>query len=130
VERIWARVLIGAVLLMNVQSALTFLLSPDRYAPQFELGGEPGAAAVRGFGVLFLMWNVPYAVAVWDPRRYRLALLIAIAMQVIGLMGETFIRASLSGINSLARASIARFILFDALGLGALLIAVWVTRER
>jgi hypothetical protein len=32
------------------------------------------------------MWNVPYAVAFWDPVSHRLSLLEAIAMQAIGLL--------------------------------------------
>jgi hypothetical protein len=112
-----------------VQSALAFLFSPGRYAPQFELQGEPGVAAIRGFGVLFLMWNVPYAVAAWDPWRYRLALIIAIVMQAIGLAGELLISNSLPEANNLLHDSIARFILFDALGLVALLIAARLTRK-
>ena len=67
----FARLLIGIVFLWNVQCGMVFLLWPERYAPGFELTGAPGAAAVRGLGVLFLMWNVPYAVALWNPLRYR-----------------------------------------------------------
>jgi hypothetical protein len=129
IDRILPRLLIGAVFLVNVQSAISLFFWPERYAPQFELAGDTGAAAVRGFGVLFLMWNVPYAVALWDPIRYRLALLIAIAMQVIGLVGESLIYFSLPETNDLARMTIARFTLFDALGLAALLVAAWLTRK-
>ena len=66
-------------------------LAPATFAPGFELGGAAGAAAVRGMGVLFLMWNVPYAVALWHPVRYRMSLYEAITMQAIGLIGESLI---------------------------------------
>jgi hypothetical protein len=104
---------------------LAFLMAPDTYALGFELSGEAGAAAVRGIGLLFLMWNVPYAVAFWHPVRHRISLYEALAMQAIGLLGESLIFLSLPATHLAARASIARFIAFDAaglllLGLGAL----------
>ncbi len=49
-----------------------------------------------GMGVLFLMWNVPYAVALWHPLRHRISLYEALAMQAIGLLGESLIYLSLS----------------------------------
>src|SRR3989304_344265 len=105
-----ARGLIGAVFLVNLQSVLAFLLWPGRYAPAFELGGVAGAAMVRGLGVLFLMWNVPYAVALWHPVRHRNFLCVALAMQAIGLVGETLIYTSLPVTSEILRASILRFI--------------------
>lgn len=123
-----ARLLIGAVFLFNVQCALAFLAFPGRYAPAFELPGEIGAAMIRGMGVLFLMWNVPYAVALWNPMRYRLALWEALVMQAIGVLGESIIYMTLSPDHEIARASIARFITFDAVGLMALLAALLVSR--
>lgn len=122
-----ARLLIGVVFVMNVQCALLFLIWPGAYAPGFELPGGVGQAAVRGMGVLFLMWNVPYAVALWHPIRHRLALYEALSMQAIGLGGELFVRSTLPAVHTLARLSLNRFILFDALGLLALLAAVSIT---
>src|SRR4030067_3723191 len=90
-----ARGLIGAVFLVNLQSALAFLLRPGAYAPAFELGGVAGAAMVRGLGVLFLMWNVPYAVALWHPARHRNFVSAALAMQAIGLVGGAGVYTSL-----------------------------------
>jgi hypothetical protein len=124
-----ARGLIAAVFLVNVQCALAFLLWPDRYAPAFELGGVAGDAMVRGLGVLFLMWNVPYAVALWNPVRHRNFVFVALAMQAIGLVGETLIFTSLPATSEILRASLTRFILFDALGWLALLAAAWLVRK-
>jgi hypothetical protein len=76
------------------------------------------------------MWNVPYAVAAWDPWRYRLALIIAIVMQAIGLAGELLIYTTLQEANNLLLGGIARFILFDTLGLVALLVALWWSWRR
>jgi hypothetical protein len=122
-----ARILIGVVLIWNLQAALVFLLRPEAYAPGFEIPGAAGEAMVRGLGLLFLMWNVPYAVALWHPVRHRVSLYEACVMQAIGLIGESLIRSSLPVAHIAARAAVGRFILFDAAGLLALLAAAWLT---
>jgi hypothetical protein len=58
-----ARLLIGMVILVNLQAALVFLIWPDMFTHAFELRGIMGEAVVRSWGILFIMWNVPYAVA-------------------------------------------------------------------
>ncbi len=125
-----ARLLIGPVLFWNVQCAVAFLFAPAAFAPGFELSGPAGEAMVRGMGVLFLMWNVPYAVALWHPVRRRVSLYEAVAMQAIGLAGESLILWSLGAGHPAAAASVTRFIAFDATGLVLLVIAAWVTRPR
>ena len=129
--RLWlARGLIAAVLLWNVQAAAVFLVGPAAIAASFELRGATSAAVVRGIGLLFLMLNVPYVVALLHPIRHRVSLYEAVAMQTIGLIGESLILRSLGGGHPVAAASISRFIAFDAAGLVALLAAAWVTRYR
>jgi hypothetical protein len=124
-----ARGLIAVVVLWNLQAAAVFLLWPERYTPGFELGGAVGGAMLRGLGVLFVMWNVPYAVALWHPVRQRISLYEALAMQTIGLVGESLIYLPLPASHALLRASIFRFIIFDALGLVLLAVAAWITRR-
>lgn len=125
-RRIWpARLLIGIVFFFNVQCALAFLIAPQNYAPAFELSGAPGAGMVRGMGILFLMWNVPYAAALWQPMRHFFSLTEAVVMQTIGLVGETLIWLNLPVVHASARGSILRFIWFDGGGL-VLLLAAWV----
>ena len=127
--RLWlARLLIAAVIAWNLQAAFIFLANPDAYAPAFELNGIPGAAAVRGIAVLFVMWNVPYLVACWQPRRYRLSLWEALVMQALGVLGETFILLSLPAGHALLAGSLLRFIAFDAAGLPALGAALLLTK--
>jgi hypothetical protein len=129
--RLWvARLLIGLVIAWNLQAALTFILWPEQYAPGFELTGIPGAVAVRGTGILFLMWNVPYLVALWHPHKYRLALGLALVMQLIGLVGETLILFTLPNGHALLGASISRFIAFDASGLVLLVAAFWLSNRN
>jgi hypothetical protein len=129
--RLWlGRVLIGLVFFWNIQCAIAFLVAPATFAPGFELSGPAGDAIVRGVGVLFLMWNVPYAVALWHPIRHRVSLYEALAMQAIGLVGESLILWSLGGGHPVAAGSVQRFIVFDGAGLALLALAAWVTRGR
>jgi hypothetical protein len=127
--RIWAaRLLIAVVVAWNLECALVFWFNPGIFAPGFELAGIPGAAAVRGFAVLFVMWNIPYLVALWHPQRHRLSLWEALAMQTVGVVGESFILFSLPAGHAILHASLLRFITFDASGvvvlLGAVLLAL------
>mgnify|MGYP006961825181 FL=1 len=123
-QRIWlARVLIGIVFFFNVQCAIAFLVAPEVYAPGFELGGAPGEGMVRGMGILFLMWNVPYGVALWHPLRLRVSLLEALVMQAIGVLGESLLLLNLEAGHTLLRQSVGRFIIFDGVGLGLLILA-------
>jgi hypothetical protein len=128
--RIWlGRLLIAVVVAWNLQAAFIFLMKPDAYAPAFELTDIPGAAALRGVAVLFVMWNVPYLVACWQPRRHRLSLWEALTMQALGVVGETFILLSLPPGHTLLAGALLRFIAFDAAGLPALGAALLLTRS-
>jgi hypothetical protein len=128
--RSWlARLLIGVVLVINVQCALLFLWQPEIYTPAFELSGISGEAILRALGLLFLMWNVPYAVATINPLKYRVSLFEAILMQAIGLGGETLLLLGLPPAHQALRAAATRFVLFDSCGLMALILAAWITRE-
>jgi hypothetical protein len=124
-----SRLLIAIVILANLHAALVFLLWPERYASGFQLEGAIGVAMLRGLGVLFVMWNVPYIVALWHPVRNRISLYEALAMQTIGLVGEALIYYSLAVVHTQLRSSIVRFIAFDALGLVLLVIATWISHR-
>lgn len=119
-----ARALIGAVTFSNLLAAFQFMLRPEIYAPGFELQGESGAAVIQGMGLLFLMWNVPYIVALLNPVRYFISLIEAVTMQAIGVVGESLLLALLRGEHPLIRDSVARFIFFDGGGLLLLLVAL------
>jgi hypothetical protein len=127
--RLWlARFLIAAVAAWNLQAAFIFFTNPDAYAPAFELTGVPGAAAVRGVAVLFVMWNVPYLVACWQPRRQRVSLWQVLVMQALGVIGESAILLGLPDGHALLAASLLRFIAFDAAGLPLLGAALLLAR--
>lgn len=120
--RLWAaRLLIAIVVAWNLQCALVFLMTPGAFAPGFELTGVPGEAAIRGMAVLFVMWNIPYLVALWQPRRHRISLWEAMTMQTIGVFGESLILFSISAGHTVLHASLVRFITFDATGVVALI---------
>jgi len=84
---------------------------------------------VRGVGILFLMWNVPYVFACINPVRYRLGLIFAILMQLTGLIGESYIFSTLTAGHEILRSSILRFIVFDGAGL-VLLILAWLLLRK
>jgi hypothetical protein len=131
VNKIWlARFFILLITAWNVQAGVVFMLSPVSFVRAYELSGEAGEAAVRGVGVLFLMWSVPYFFAVWNPLRYKLALTCAVLMQVVGLAGESYILSTLSMEHEILRTSILRFIAFDGVGLFLLMLAYFLVRHE
>ncbi len=119
------RVLIGVVLLLNVQCAVLFLAAPGLFAPGFELSGIPGDMMVRGMGILFLMWNIPYGFALSDPWKRKISLVEAVLMQASGLVGECMLVLSLPSGHAWLRSTGLRFIYFDAGGFLFLAAALW-----
>ena len=129
-QKTWlARLLIGLVFFFNVECAVVFLAVPQQYVASFELSGSPGEGMLRGLGLLFLMWNVPYAVALWNPARQRTSLYQAVAMQVIGVVGESLLLATFPAGHAAIRESLGRFILFDVSGLLLLALAAFLSRK-
>jgi hypothetical protein len=112
-----ARILIAIVLFFNLQCAAEFIISPQAYMGGFGLEGAAGAQMVRAMGLLFVMWNVPYAFALADPIRNRVSLIEALLMQAIGLVGEMLILLLGGPYPALIQATIMRFMLFDGVGL-------------
>jgi len=128
-----ARLTLVTVFFLNVTCAIEFIIRPSAYALSFEVSGVSGEALVRGMGVLFLMWNVTYPLAMWHPWRYRWLVLIIIVQQAIGLAGETWMLLVLpSGHEMLARSAL-RFIIFDGGSLLAFLstfVFMWLTQSK
>lgn len=124
-----ARAAIAVVLFFNLQCAAAFLWKPEAFAPGFELSGVVGSAMLRALGILFIMWNVPYAIAAWHPFHFRVSLVEANLMQAIGLAGETILLWGLPAGFAILKSSMIRFILFDGLGLVLLIFALWLTRS-
>lgn len=122
-SKIWLiRFLIALVFASNILCAIQFLINPTGYAQQFDLVGEVGTVVIRSLGILFIMWNVPYAIAVYNPYRYSVALISALLMQLIGFIGETWIYFSIQNLVN-TRSSIMKFMIFDFAGLLLLSVA-------
>jgi hypothetical protein len=116
-----SRLTLVVVFFFNVSCALIFVVSPEAYAQGFEVSGVAGKTLVRGIGILFLMWNVTYPLAIWHPWRYRWLFLIIIIQQAIGLTGETWMLLTLPPGHAPLAATARRFIAFDGGGLVAML---------
>jgi hypothetical protein len=128
--RIWiARLLIGVITAFSLQAAFSFILAPEKFTYAYELSGAAGEAAVRGAGILFLMWNVPYLFALQDPIRYRLALYFAVLAQLIGLLGGVYLFSTLAAELEILSSTILRFIVFSGVGLALALIAYFLIRD-
>lgn len=112
-----ARLAVAAVFAINVECALSFIVQPDRYAGGFELTGTPGAAAVRGLGIAFLMWNATYPLVIVRPRRSLVLFGVVLVQQAIGLAGETWLLTTLPTGHDTLASSVMRFIVFDGVGL-------------
>ena len=128
-----ARVALIVVFFFNVTCALAFVARPAAYAYGFEVSGVPGQALVRGIGILFLMWNVTYPLAILYPYRCRWLFVIIIVQQIIGLGGEAWMLLTLPPGHDALRATGYRFVVFDGGGLVAMAVAfglmVWGQRR-
>ncbi len=122
--RVWAaRVAVALVLASNLSAAVPYLIDPSRYTAGFELKGAAGEAMVRGLGVLFVMWSVAYLPLIAHPDRHRTLFGVIVAQQVLGLVGESWILATLPPGHTALVAAGLRFIAFDGVGLVVLLAA-------
>ncbi|MGI6251298.1 MAG: hypothetical protein ACOYKD_08090 [Anaerolineaceae bacterium] len=119
-----SQLFIFAVFVSNLIAALSFIISPHAYSSGFDLSGEPGRVAVVGTGILFLMWQVPYVIALLNPLKYYISLWEATIMQAIGLGAETILLSTIKPGHTTIEASIRRFIWFDLAGLVLLIIAL------
>jgi hypothetical protein len=124
-----AQLLISIVLLFNITCAFQFLISPQFYNSGFGLFKESPTAIIRGYGILFLMWNIPYLFALANPIRFQVSLIEAIIMQSIGILGEGWIRVSLPQTAELSTNMITRFLYFDVFGLIALTSAWFIVKR-
>lgn len=128
---LWAaRIVVAAVCAWNLSAAIPFVLNPAGYAPAFEVSGAGGEALVRGLGVAFLMWQVPFLPVISNPRRHRACFLVILAMQLVGLAGEAVMLAGLPAGHDALRTTGWRFLAFDGGGLVAMAAAYAVLHLR
>jgi len=130
---VWvARALVLAVFVINIMCALSFILFPELSVDAYQLAGAglPGAVAIQGIGITFLMWNATYPLVIVNPSKFWVLFIIVIAQQIIGLVGELILYFSLPAGYAMLSASIMRFVVFDAIGLVLLLLALVLSRVR
>jgi len=95
---LWAaRIIVLLVCCWNLTAAIPFVLDPSGHVRSFEVSdcGVGGELLVRGLGVAFLMWQVPFLPVIWRPGRNRVCFCCLLGMQAIGLAGETLMLAGL-----------------------------------
>lgn len=102
------------------------MIRPKLYLGAYELSGEVGRVVIIGYGLLFLMWQVPYIFALAQPVKHKTSLISAAIMQAIGLVGESFLYRSIPPEHAVLRGSVMRFIVFDGGGLVLLLLALLI----
>lgn len=117
------------VFFWNVLCALQFVVAPQDYMGAYGLSGVEGAAALRGLGIAFLMWNATYPAFIINPQRFRVLGWVVLAQQIIGLGGESLIFFTLPGFTSVLAGSILRFMVFDAAGLILIAVALGLTKK-
>lgn len=113
------RLVVGMVFAWNLSAAIPFVVNPAAYTVGFQVAdcGIGGEVLVRGLGIAFLMWQVPFIPVIWNPGRQQTVFACLLGMQLIGLLGESLMMVLLPDGNSLLRATGWRFILFDGSGL-------------
>ena len=104
-----ARAAFLLVFAINVQCAASFVLLARCLRTVVRGGGVPGAAAVQGLGIAFLMWNATYPAVIASPLRFRAVAVIVLVQQAIGLAGESWLRFGLPAGHAALSASIERF---------------------
>ncbi len=129
--RHWAaRIAVMLVLIGNLSAAIPYVITPGTYASAFELDGVAGAAMVRGIGILFLMWCAAYVPVVARPDRHAALFGVILAQQLVGLIGEIWILASLPPGHAALSATGLRYIAFDGAGLALLILALTLSWRR
>jgi hypothetical protein len=126
--RTWiGRLLILIVIAWNIQAAIFLLINSSVIATSIEIPQIAGPSLIRGIGVLFIMWNIPYLFAAAHPVRFRISLVESLLMQFIALAGE-LILLSVSPIIPPALQNIFTiYSRFDAAGMALLLAAAAIT---
>jgi hypothetical protein len=123
------RALIAPVVFFNLQCSYAFLFHPEGYTTGFDLYEPTGTHMIQGLGLLFLMWNIPYLVALLDPIRHTTSLVEAVIMQAIGVIGESLLLLRVPQEYLNLHVSVIRFIVFDGGGFVFLLLAL-IIRKR
>ena len=129
-KHVVTRLLLLLVFASNMYCALMFFLNPADYTAAYQLAGEGAEVAIAGMGVAFAMWNATYIPLIVFPYKFTILFWVVLAQQCIGLAGETYLYLGLGPAQAIVASSIMRFIIFDAVGLVLLIIALTLSMRR
>ena len=129
-KHVVTRLLVLLVFISNMYCAVMFFLNPGDYTAAFQISGEGAQTAIAGVGVAFAMWNVTYLPIIVFPYKFTMLFGVVVAQQIIGLAGETYLYLGLGPAQAIVASSIMRFIIFDAIGLVLLIIALTLSMRR
>lgn len=118
------RLVFIAVFLINMMCAVQFIVDPQSYTYSYEVAtASGGIAAIQGIGVAFAMWNVTYPFYIWKPSKMKWVGIIILIQQLVGLVGELYIKSTLGMEQVILASSIMRFVYFDLGGFICMLVA-------
>jgi hypothetical protein len=110
--------------------AISFIIDPSQGTMGYELSGVGAIAAIRGMGVIMLMWNVSYIPLIYRPSRFRCLFVVVIIQQLIAVVGDIYVVLFDAPSASILRSSVMQFLAFDIAGIIALTIAYFLSRKH
>ena len=80
-KRLWTvRALVALVMAWNLSAAIPYMVNPGGSLHSFQVSGIGGALLIRGLGILFLMWQVPYVPVLIHPANHRVIFLCVLVI--------------------------------------------------
>jgi hypothetical protein len=61
----------------------------EAFLSSLQLETIPGRIAIAGYGILFLMWQVPYNFGLLSPVKFKVSLWQALIMQTIDIASDS-----------------------------------------
>ena len=127
--RLWfARILVLAVFLCNMECVYSFMAHPERAIGAYQLAGLGAEPVARSIGISFLLWNCTFPLVIYKPDRYRTVFGIVVFQQAIALILEIWLLGTLGPEQQILSNAIIKFIRFDAPGIVFLISAFILTR--
>jgi hypothetical protein len=125
-----ARLCIVCVFAWNMSCAISFIIDPSQGTVGYELSGVGAIAAIRGMGVIMLMWNISYIPLIYKPSRFRCMFVVVIIQQLIAVAGDMYVVLFDASSASMLYDSVTRFLMFDIAGIVLLIIAYFLSRKH
>jgi hypothetical protein len=110
--------------------AISFIIDPSQGTVGYELSGVGAIAAIRGMGVIMLMWNISYIPLIYRPSRFRCMFVVVIIQQLIAVAGDMYVVLFDASSASMLYDSVTRFLMFDIAGIVLLIISYFLSRKH